>query len=285
MIVLVTGSNGQLGMEFRTLAPLHGDLKMIFTDLPDLDITDPVQARRYINDERPDVVINCAAYTAVDKAEMEPELAMLVNGTAAGNPAAAARQTGASVIHISTDYVFDGTKSKPYTEEDPVNPVSAYGKSKAAGEMILQNSGVDGVIIRTSWLYSSFGSNFVKTILKSAPAKGHLSVVHDQVGSPTYARDLATVILNILYTVKERRGISLFHYADHGVASWYDFAHAILEMAGISCGLSPIATRDYPAMAPRPSFSVLEKEKIVKEFGISVPYWRDSLRECIRRMG
>jgi dTDP-4-dehydrorhamnose reductase len=167
MIVLVTGSNGQLGMELRELAPSHSDLRVIFTDLAELDITDPVQVRRFIFDERPDVVINCAAYTAVDKAETEPAQAMLINGTAVGNLAIAAKQAGASIVQISTDYVFDGTASRPYAEDDPMAPVSAYGKSKAAGETILRTTGVDGVIFRTSWLYSSFGTNFVKTILKA----------------------------------------------------------------------------------------------------------------------
>src|SRR5512138_2439734 len=182
MIVLVTGSNGQLGMELRDLAPLHPGFRMIFTDLAELDITDPVQVRRFMFDERPDVVINCAAYTAVDNAEIEPALAMLINGTAVGNLAVGAKQAGGSVIHLSTDYVFDGNSSKPYLEDDPVGPVSVYGKTKAAGQNVLRSTEADGVISRTSWLYSSYGNNFVRTILKSAAEKGHLNVVNDQLG-------------------------------------------------------------------------------------------------------
>jgi dTDP-4-dehydrorhamnose reductase len=284
MIVLVTGSNGQLGMELRELAPSHPDLRVIFTDLAELDITDPVQVRRFIFDERPDVVINCAAYTAVDKAETEAAQAMLINGTAVGNLAVAAKQAGASMVQISTDYVFDGNASRPYAEDTPMTPVSAYGKSKAAGETILRSTGADGVIFRTSWLYSSYGVNFVKTILKAGPERGHLDVVCDQIGSPTYARDLARVIMDLLYEIKNIRGMNLFHYANAGVASWYDFAMAIRDMAALNFTISPITTDKYPARAQRPFYSVLDKEKIMEQFGVSVPYWRDSLLECIRKI-
>jgi dTDP-4-dehydrorhamnose reductase len=230
------------------------------------------------------VIINCAAYTAVDKAEQEDNLAFLINASAVGILARVASKYNALLIHISTDYVFDGKGYKPYMEEDPTNPVSLYAKSKHAGERQVQSYSNRALIIRTSWLYSEFGNNFVKTMMKYGKERGQLNVVFDQTGTPTYARDLAKAILDIITKKPAINGVEVFHYSNEGVTSWYDFALAIIEFSGITCKIIPIETKDYPLPAVRPFYSVFNKAKIKQRFNIEIPYWKDSLKVCIGRM-
>ena len=284
MKILITGANGQLGNEIRELAHLYPQYNFLYTDIAELDITNAAEVNRYFRFHLPDAVINCAAYTAVDKAETDAETAYLVNATASGNLARASQQHGAFMVHVSTDYVYDGRNYRPYNETDTVNPVSVYGKSKLAGEQEVLQSGARAIIIRTSWLYSAFGNNFVKTMIKYGRERDALNVVFDQAGTPTYARDLAKAILDILPQAAATGNTGIFHYSNEGVTSWYDFAKAIHELAGINCRVSPIATKDYPSPAERPFFSVLDKSLIRNSFAIEIPYWRDSLKDCIKRL-
>jgi dTDP-4-dehydrorhamnose reductase len=284
MKILITGSNGQLGNEIRELAGSHPHYQSQYTDVNELDIADPVKVSQYFESHSPDVVINCAAYTAVDKAETDKDLAYLVNAIAPGNLASAAAKTGAFMVHISTDYVYGGKNYNPYCETDPLHPASVYAKSKAAGEDAVKKSGASALIIRTSWLYSAFGNNFVKTMMKYGAERGKLNVVFDQIGTPTYAHDLAKTILDILPLAMGEGGAKIYHYSNEGVASWYDFAKAIIEISGIDCIINPIPTKDYPLPAERPFYSVLDKAKIKKDFAIEIPYWRDSVKLCIQRL-
>lgn len=284
MKILITGANGQLGNEIRELAHLYPQYNFLYTDIAELDITNAAEVNRYFGLHLPDAVINCAAYTAVDKAETDAETAYLVNATASGNLARASQQHGAFMVHVSTDYVYDGRNYRPYNETDTVNPVSVYGKSKLAGEQEVLQSGARAIIIRTSWLYSAFGNNFVKTMIKYGRERDALNVVFDQAGTPTYARDLAKAILDILPQAAATGNTGIFHYSNEGVTSWYDFAKAIHELAGINCRVNPIATKDYPSPAERPFFSVLDKSLIRNSFAIEIPYWRDSLKDCIKRL-
>jgi dTDP-4-dehydrorhamnose reductase len=282
MKILVTGAKGQLGSELQLLAKDYVQHQFIFTDVEELDITNQEKVEAFINSEIPDVTINCAAYTAVDNAENDYDKALRINAISAGYLGESVHRHNGILIHISTDYVFDGTAHRPYTESDPVNPESAYAKSKFEGEKAVINSGSRAIIIRTSWLYSGFGNNFVKTILKYSRERESLRVVFDQVGSPTYARDLARSILTILPSLDDFNGTEIFNFSDEGVASWYDFALAITEFAGISCKICPIETKDYPLPAKRPFYSVLNKAKFKERFQIEIPHWRESLKECIR---
>jgi dTDP-4-dehydrorhamnose reductase len=281
MNILITGSNGQLGNEFKELSKEETALNFIFTDVAELDITNEDAVAAFFQQIKPDVVINCAAYTAVDKAEQEPEKADLINGKAVGILARAASLHNAIMIHISTDYVFDGKGYRPYVETDPVHPVSAYAKSKLLGETEMLEHARSGFIIRTSWLYSSFGHNFVKTILKYGKERGKLNVVFDQIGTPTYAGDLAIAILIIVKSGKRPIVPEIYHFSNEGIISWYDFAIAIIEFSGISCKVTPIETKDYPLPAARPFYSVFNKAKIKQTFGIEIPYWRDSLKAAL----
>jgi dTDP-4-dehydrorhamnose reductase len=274
MKILVTGAKGQLGNELQLVAKDYVQHQFIFTN------QEKVEA--FFKNEMPDVTINCAAYTAVDNAEKDYDKAFRINAVAAGYLAGSVRHHEGLLIHISTDYVFDGTAHRPYTESDPVNPESSYAKSKFEGEKAVINSGSRAIIIRTSWLYSGFGNNFVKTILKYSRERESLRVVFDQVGSPTYARDLARSILTILPSLDDFKGAEIFNFSDEGVASWYDFALAIIEFAGVSCKIYPIETNDYPLPAKRPFYSVLNKAKFKERFQIEIPHWRESLKECIR---
>jgi len=285
MKILVTGSDGQLGNEIRVLATNYPDLEFIFTDVAELDITNEPDVEHLVKNELPAVIINCAAYTAVDKAEQEANLAFLINATAVGILARVASRYNALLIHISTDYVFDGKGHKPYMEDDPTNPVSLYAKSKHAGEQQVQSYAKRALIIRTSWLYSSFGNNFVKTMMKYGKERGHLNVVFDQTGTPTYARDLADTILQIIQNQPESGGVEVFHFSNEGVTSWYDFAKTIIELGGIACKINPIETKDYPLPAVRPFYSVFNKSKIKQRYHLEIPYWKDSLKECIQRLG
>jgi dTDP-4-dehydrorhamnose reductase len=282
--ILVTGANGQLGSEIRFISGQSEIFTFYFTDIDSLDITDIQAVDKYMKEVRPDFVVNCAAYTAVDKAEQDKEAAWLLNAVAPGILAESCRRFSVKLIHISTDYVFDGTNHRPYTEDDPVRPLGNYGITKLEGERRCQSL-TDPVIIRTSWLYSSFGNNFVKTMIRLARDRDKLGVVFDQVGTPTYARDLARAIIKILhFSVSEpdswKPGI--YHYSSEGVCSWYDFAIAIHRFAGIHCVVVPVETGDFPTLAKRPHYSVLNKSKIKFTFNIVIPYWMESLQECIQ---
>jgi len=285
MNILVTGSNGQLGSEIKELSSRY-PYNFFFTDINELDITNEENIRKYINEKDIDLIINCAAYTAVDKAEEEKEKADLVNHKAVEYLANIAKEKKISLIHISTDYVFDGKNYRPYVEDDPVNPQSVYGFTKLKGEEAFKNSKANGIIIRTSWVYSSFGHNFVKTMLR-LKARGELGVVFDQIGTPTYAKDLAFAILEMinknLEKIKNKKA-EIYHFSNEGVISWYDFARVIFEIENINIKVNPIESKDYPTPAKRPHYSVLNKNKIKNEFNIEIPYWRESLRECLKRI-
>lgn len=278
--ILVIGSKGQLGSEIQVLSNSY-DYNFFFTGKEELDITNKESLRQYVDLNDINVVINCSAYTAVDKAESDEELANLINHIAVVNLAELVRERGAKLIHVSTDYVFEGRGFKPYLEDEITNPQNVYGKTKLEGEVGLIRINPDNsVIIRTSWVYSSFGSNFVKTMIRLGQERDHIKVIDDQIGSPTYARDLAQTILEMLPKL-DHAGVEVFHYNNEGVCSWYDFAKAIMEIKGIKCDVFPQLTKDYPTPAIRPHFSVLNKYKIKETFHISIPYWRDSLRSCL----
>ena len=287
---MVTGCNGQLGSEIKVLSSQYKGFQFLFSDIDELDITDFGKLEKYISKHNVDCIINCAAYTAVDKAESEPELATKINVTAVSNLAKLSKQFNIFLFHISTDYVFDGMNYKPYLETDKTNPCSVYGKTKLLGEKEILSSGANAIIIRTSWLYSSFGNNFVKSIIKYTREKGKLNVVYDQIGTPTYARDLAKAILDIVSTEntplrtmnKEHQTNNIYNYSNEGVCSWYDFAKAVIALTGIECLINPIETKDYPTPAKRPPYSVLSKDKIKQKFSLSIPYWRDSLIDCLK---
>jgi dTDP-4-dehydrorhamnose reductase len=287
MKVLITGSNGQLGSEIRELAANYSKLDLVFRNSHELDICGFEALQDFIIDHKINVVINCAAYTAVDKAEEDAEIAERVNSMGVSNLVNALEKVNGKLIHISTDYVFDGDHFFPYKESDPVSPIGVYGKTKRAGELAVINSAIDSIVIRTSWLYSSYGNNFVKTMLRLGSEKENLGVIFDQVGTPTYARDLAKTCLEILTgvnSVKISKDGNLYHYSNEGVASWYDFAISIMELGEENCKVKPIQTKDYPTLAKRPYFSVLNKIKIKTDFDIEIPYWRDSLKECIEKI-
>jgi len=274
-----------LGNEIRVLAGDYPDFDFVYTDIDELDITDPLEVETFFIKNLPQVIINCAAYTAVDKAETDESKAYLINATAVANLAKSAASIGALIIHISTDYVFDGKSYLPYVETDKINPLSSYGRTKLAGENAVQLNATKGIILRTSWLYSAFGNNFVKTMMKYGIERDSLNVVFDQIGTPTYARDLAKVILDIIPSAINITGMNLFHYSNEGVASWYDFARTVITFSGIRCEINPILTENYPLPAPRPFYSVLNKSKIKETFKIKIPYWSDSVKDCIQRLG
>ena len=287
MRVLITGSNGQLGSEIKELATNYSKLDFIFKDLPELDICNFEALQAFILDNNINAVINCAAYTAVDNAEEDAEIAEKVNSKGVINIVNALQTVNGKLIHISTDYVFDGDHFLPYKETDPESPIGVYGETKRAGELAVINSDIDSIVIRTSWLYSSNGNNFVKTMLRLGKEKESLGVIFDQVGTPTYARDLAKTCLEILTGVnalKISKNGNLYHYSNEGVASWYDFAISIMELGGVNCKVKPIQTKDYPTLAKRPQYSVFNKSKIKTDFKIEIPYWRDSLKDCIKKI-
>jgi dTDP-4-dehydrorhamnose reductase len=287
MKVLITGSNGQLGSEIKELASDYENLECVFKDLPELDICNAEVLNTFIIDQHINAVINCAGYTAVDKAEKEEPIAQKVNSEGVLNLVNALKKVDGKLIHISTDYVFDGNHSQPYKESDPVSPVGVYGETKRAGELAVLNSSIDAIVIRTSWLYSVYGNNFVKTMLRLGNEKKSIQVVSDQKGTPTYAKDLAKTCLDILSdassTNLSKKGI-LYHYSDEGVTSWYNFATAIMEIGNIDCKVIPIETKDYPTQARRPLYSVLDKSKIKSDFKVTIPHWRDSLANCIKKI-
>ena len=287
MRVLITGSNGQLGSEIKELAANYKKFDFVFKDLPELDICNFEALQAFIIDYNINIVINCAAYTAVDKAEEDAEIAEKVNSNGVLNLVNALQTVNGKLIHISTDYVFDGNHFLPYKESDPVSPIGVYGETKRAGELTALNSDIDAIVIRTSWLYSSYGNNFVKTMLRLGNEKENLGVIFDQVGTPTYARDLAKTCLEIITAVNSAKisnNGNLYHYSNEGVASWYDFAISIMELGGQNCKVNPIQTKDYLTLAKRPQYSVLNKSKIKTDFKIEIPYWRDSLKDCIEKI-
>lgn len=280
MTLLITGSNGQLGNEMRVaLENNHPDIRTFYTDVDTLDITDIEQLDAFVADKQITHIVNCAAYTAVDKAEDDEATAAKVNVDAVKNLGIVATRHRAHLVHISTDYVFDGTSCKPYTEDMPVCPTNVYGRTKLAGELQLHEVCPDAVVIRTAWLYSSFGNNFVKTMLRLGREKSELNVIFDQVGTPTYAADLAHAIISIVTSDVWKPGT--YHFSNEGVCSWYDFTRMIHCIAGIQCKVMPIESSAYKARTPRPHYSVLNKTKIKETFAIEVPYWIDSLRKCI----
>jgi dTDP-4-dehydrorhamnose reductase len=281
MNVLVTGSNGQLGSELRLRAGGYPDFNFFFTDLAELDITDENAVGSFVRLNGIACVINCAAYTAVDRAEQEEEIAFRINAAAAAILARVCTANQALLVHISTDYVFDGTNHLPYREDDVTRPVSVYARSKHQGEAEVINHASRALVIRTSWLYSSFGQNFVKTILRLGRERDRIGIIFDQVGTPTYAGDLADAILTMIRTRPQHQGVEIYHYSNEGVASWYDFARAILDFAGSGCTVTPIETQEYPLPAVRPAYSVFNKAKIKRDFGLEIPYWRDSLKKCM----
>ncbi len=286
--VLVTGANGQLGSELKRAAADHNEiLNFIYTDVAELDITDLDAVDKFVKDNKIKYIVNCAAYTAVDKAEDDVDLCYKINKDAVRNLGIAAANNQAKVIHVSTDYVFDGTGSRPYIESDEVCPKSVYGKSKQEGESELLKACPDSIIIRTAWLYSIFGNNFVKTMIKLGRERDALNVVADQTGTPTNAADLAHAIVRVLDYSEANSPFEagIYHYSNEGVTTWYDFTVAIHRAAAITtCKVSPIATDQYPTRASRPQYSVLDKSKIKKTFGIQIPQWEDSLSVCIAEL-
>jgi dTDP-4-dehydrorhamnose reductase len=280
--ILVTGAGGQLGSEIQFLSSSISDREFVFTDYKELDITDREAVSTFVAAGKYYAVINCAAYTAVDKAESDQEKAYLINETGAANLAEAAYKTGAKCVHISTDFIFDGTHSTPILEGDKPGPLSVYGASKLAGEIAVKKANPDSVIFRTSWVYSSYGANFVKTMLRLCRERESLSVIFDQIGTPTYARDLAKAILDTLDTAIEKNINGVFNYSNEGVASWYDFAISIRDIAGLKTKIAPIETTQYPTPATRPKYSLLNKKKVKETFHIEIPYWRDSLMACMK---
>ena len=287
MKVLITGSNGQLGSEIKELSTNYKKVDFVFKDLPGLDICNFNLLQSFIIDNNIDTVINCAGYTAVDKAEEESIIAAKVNSEGVLNIVNALQTVNGKLIHISTDYVFNGNHHIPYKESDSVSPIGVYGETKRSGELFVINADIDSIVIRTSWLYSSYGNNFVKTMMRLGNEKENLGVIFDQVGTPTYARDLAKACLEILCGDSSEnisKNGKLYHYSNEGVTSWYDFAISIMELGRETCKVKPIQTKDYPTLAKRPHYSILDKTKIKSDFKIEIPYWRDSLKDCIKKI-
>lgn len=287
MKILVTGAYGQLGNELRILAEKIQEWEFLFTDVDSLDITDESAVADFFQKTKPGFVVNCAAYTAVDKAETDVENAVKINTTAPGILAKAAKQADTRMIHISTDYVFDGKAFLPLNEEDTVNPAGVYGKTKLEGEKQCVKENPESVIIRTSWLYSAFGNNFMKTMLRLGKERNEVKVVFDQVGTPTYAADLAGAILSIIGIAEknpQKFVPGTYHYSNEGVASWFDFAKEIFEISRINCKVIPVLSNEFPTPAKRPSYSVLNKSKIKNTFALEVAYWKDSLKICLNKM-
>jgi dTDP-4-dehydrorhamnose reductase len=281
--ILVTGGNGQLGSELKEIASNYPDYNFSFTDVKILDITNHIAVKEFIELNNINVIINCAAYTAVDKAESEPELSNAINHLALANFAQIAKDNNIKLVHISTDYVFDGTNYKPYVETDTPNPQSVYGQTKLDGELAMQHINPKrSIIIRTSWVYSKFGNNFVKTMLNLSKNREEINVVADQIGSPTNAADLAEAILIMLPQIKNEN-IELFHYSNEGICSWYDFSKAIFEIQGVLVKVNPIESKQYPTPAKRPFYSVLDKSRIKDVFQLEVPFWKDSLKSCLKK--
>ncbi len=280
-VILVTGANGQLGKELQMLAPDFPGYDFLFVTKDELNIADNDAMATYFSEHTIDYCINCAAYTAVDKAESDAANAFLINATAVADLAAICKNNHTQLIHISTDYVFNGTASEPYKETDHTNPVCVYGRSKLQGEVLAMENYPSSIIIRTSWVYSSFGNNFVKTMLRLMKERESINVVNDQFGCPTYAADLAAAIMQIIASGKSKEHPGIYHYTNTGITNWYEFAVAIKDLTGSNCMVNPITTAQYPTPARRPAYSVLDTAKITETFGLNIPHWENSLQKCL----
>lgn len=284
MNILVTGANGQLGCEMRRLGAVSPN-NYIFTDVAELDITNAVAVALFVKQYSIDTIVNCAAYTNVDKAESDEATAELINATAVGNLAIAAKEVGATLFHVSTDYVFGLEGNTPRTEEMPTNPLGVYGKTKLLGEQAIEKSGCKALIFRTAWLYSEFGNNFLKTMMRLTAERELLNVVFDQVGTPTYAGDLALAIFSIIEAGVYPGNEGIYHFSNEGACSWYDFAVEIAAAAGnTGCRINPCHSSEFPSPVTRPPYSVLDKTKIKNTFDIDIPHWRESMEYCIKRI-
>jgi dTDP-4-dehydrorhamnose reductase len=284
MKILVLGAYGQLGRSLKDIAANYLQYDFMYTDVDSLNITDYDSVNDFVSKQKPGIIINCAAYTAVDKAESEQEQALLLNANVVENLAKIVKANNIFLVHVSTDYVFDGKGYRPYNEDNFTAPVSIYGKTKLLGEQAIRNNPCHCAIIRTSWLYCEYGGNFVKTMLRLGKERQQLTVVDDQIGSPTYAPDLAEAIMQIVLQKELVKQTEIYHFSNEGVASWYDFAKTIIELGNCPCEVLPIPTEQYPTPAQRPFYSVLDKQKIKSRFSISIPYWRDSLEKCIKKL-
>jgi dTDP-4-dehydrorhamnose reductase len=278
--ILVTGVNGQLGKEMQAISKQYPEYHFLFVTKEELPIDDVEATQNYFDNHSIDVCVNCAAYTAVDRAEAEKDKAYIINSDAVGNLATLCKENNALFIHISTDYVFDGTATAPYKEDHPVNPIGIYGASKLKGEALAIQNNPASIIIRTSWVYSSFGNNFVKTMLRLMKERESINVVADQQGCPTYAADLAKAIMEIISGTTVNPGI--YNFSNHGIITWYDFAVAIKELSGTDCTVNPIPTTQYPTPAKRPAYSVLDTTKIRDTFNVVIPEWKESLKRCLQ---
>lgn len=284
MTILVTGANGQLGNEMRNVSKSSSD-HYIFTDVAELDITNIEAIRKIVRDEQVGVIVNCAAYTNVDKAEDDQAMADLINHKAVENLASVAKEANALLVHVSTDYVFGGNQYNiPICEEASTNPLGVYGVTKLHGEEAILRSGCEYLIFRTAWLYSPYGNNFVKTMRRLTSEKDTLKVVFDQVGTPTFAADLASIIFKVLSERLYTKHQGIYHFSNEGVISWYDFAKEICTLSGNTCDIQPCHSLEFPSKVTRPSYSVLDKTKVKSDFGITIPYWRDSLVRCINQL-
>ena len=282
--ILVTGANGQLGSEMRRVGSVSPN-NYIFTDVAELDITDREAVQKFVAEKGVDVIINCAAYTNVDRAEDDIDTARLINATAVANLAEAIRTVGGTLFHISTDYVFGTEGNTPRTEAMPTNPLGVYGLTKLEGEKAIAESGCSAIIFRTSWLYSEFGNNFLKTMMRLTAERENINVVFDQVGTPTYAADLAVLIFSIIEYDIYRGNEGIYHFSNEGVCSWYDFASEIAAAAGnSSCNINPCHSVEFPSKVTRPPYSVLDKSKVKATFGVDIPHWRESMLRCIKRI-
>ncbi|TFD93185.1 dTDP-4-dehydrorhamnose reductase [Dysgonomonas capnocytophagoides] len=284
MNILITGANGQLGNEMRLLSKESNKDSYFFTDVAELDITSLLDIRAFVKQKNIDVIVNCAAYTNVDKAEDDVELCDLINNKAVENLAIVAKEYDCTLIHVSTDYVFSGKGNLPCTEEQATSPLGVYGKTKLAGEDAIRRIGCKYLIFRTAWLYSEFGNNFVKTMIRLTTEKDSLKVVFDQVGSPTYAGDLGKLIFSLIEKRQYEQHQGIYHFSNEGVCSWYDFAKEISFIAGTDCDIQPCHSDEFPSKVTRPAFSVLDKTKVKRDFQFEVPYWKVSLTKCINKL-
>lgn len=282
--ILITGANGQLGNEMRIQSLKSKEDVYHFTDVAELDITRINDIRHYVSEKHINIIVNCAAYTNVDKAEDDETTANLINHEAVRNLAVVSKEADIQLIHISTDYVFGGTNNLPYQENEPTNPLGVYGKTKFAGENAIKEIECDYLIFRTAWLYSSFGNNFVKTMQRLTREKDSLKVVFDQVGTPTYAADLASLIYKVIEEKMYEKHQGIYHFSNEGVCSWYDFAKEIAFLSNNDCNIQPCHSSEFPSKVNRPAFSVLDKTKVKVDFAYNIPYWRDSLVKCINKL-
>lgn len=282
MKILVTGAYGQLGSEIRDQHQTYKDDTFVFVDIQEMPLDDTEKVTAVLEEVQPDVIISAGAHTAVDKAESEPELVDKINHQAVAAMADWAKANEKRLIHVSTDYVFQGNSETPLKEDEPTDPINVYGLTKEKGEQAILSSGADAIIIRTAWVYSSYGANFVKTMTRLMNERDTLGVIADQIGSPTYARDLATALLTIVHSEKWAKGI--YHFSNEGEISWYDFAIAIRDLQGLDCTINAITTDQYPTPARRPKYSLLDKTKIKQQFGLAVPYWEDSLKDMLNKL-